>query len=215
MGKEWFQVVWMKPRKRGPELSLDGRGKLTGDLVTKLSSYYGWALKTNKGDVKAIHRAVMATYHHVTSNDEVSNHSLCPTGKDSWCRQNAATAKGEPVPKHRYNLPPHVCKALLPIYERLSDERLPERCQRGKTQNSNESLHSVVWAHSAKERHASLLSVQAAVAEAVLKFNAGNEAASAAILKELKVNPGPSAKKRMAENMQRALKKRHLGDSKQ
>ncbi|KAH7956502.1 hypothetical protein HPB52_010143 [Rhipicephalus sanguineus] len=143
-----------------------------------------------------------------------------------------ATAKGEPVPKHRYNLPPHVCKALLPIYERLSDERLLERCQRGKTQNSNESLHSIVWAHSAKERHASLLSVQAAVAEAVVKFNAGNEAASAAILKELKLNPGPSAKKRMAEkdrrrstasarkrasaeNMQRALKKRHLGDSKQ
>lgn len=187
-----------KQKGTGTE-SLGGRGKLTGDLVAKLTSYYGWALKSNKGDIKAMHRAVMATYHHVTSNDQVSNHSLCPTGQDSWCRQNAAQAKGEPIPKHRHNLPPHVCKALSPIYERLSDEKLLERCQRGKTQNSNESLHSVVWAHSPKERHASLFSVQGAVAEAVLKFNAGNEAASTAILKELKVNPGLLVTKLMAE----------------
>ncbi|KAH9377977.1 hypothetical protein HPB48_015333 [Haemaphysalis longicornis] len=58
-------------------------------------------------------KAVMATYHHIMSNDALHNHSLCPTGLDSWCRQNAALAKGEPMPKHRYNLPPHVCKALL------------------------------------------------------------------------------------------------------
>ncbi|KAH7954465.1 hypothetical protein HPB49_018765 [Dermacentor silvarum] len=60
----------------------------------------------------------------------------------------------------------------------------------------------------------------------------GNEAASSAILKELKINPGLLVTKRMAEkdhrratasaskrvsaeSMQRALKKRHLGDSNQ
>ncbi|KAH8018946.1 hypothetical protein HPB51_014012 [Rhipicephalus microplus] len=72
----------------------------------------------------------------------------------------AATAIGEPIPKHHYNLPPHVCKALLPIYERLSDERLLEPCQRGKAHDGNESLHSVGWVLSAKDRHASLLSIQ-------------------------------------------------------
>ncbi|KAH7940651.1 hypothetical protein HPB49_002750 [Dermacentor silvarum] len=103
---------------------------------------------------------------------------------------------------------------------------------RGVKRRTATSLHSVVWAHSPKERHASLFSVQGAVAETVLKFNAGNEAASSAILKELKVNPGLLVTKRMAEkdhrratasarkrvsaeSMQRALKKRHLGDSKQ
>lgn len=212
--------------------SLSGRGKLTGELVTKLTSYYGWALKSHSGDVGAMHKAVMATYHHVTSNDSVSNHTLCPTGPDSWCRQNAAAAQGEPAPKHRYNLPPHVCQALLPIYERLAEPKLLERCQRGKTQNSNESLHSLIWSLAPKERHASLFSVQAAVAEAVARFNAGNLQASSQILSELSVNSGLHNMKRMAEkdrrrtaqsvckrasaeNVRQALKKRHTGQNKQ
>ncbi|KAH9364471.1 hypothetical protein HPB48_021867 [Haemaphysalis longicornis] len=112
---------------------------------------------------------------------------------------NAAKAKGEPTPKHRYNLPPHVYEALLPVYERLSDEKLLQRCLQGKTQNSNESLHSMIWALAPNEKHASLFTVQAAVAEAVLKFNAGNERASASILKQLDLNPGLASTKRMAE----------------
>ncbi|KAH9364271.1 hypothetical protein HPB48_007002 [Haemaphysalis longicornis] len=56
-----------KQRPAGCE-SLSGRGRLTGDLVNKLTSYYGWAIKSHKGDVPALHNAVMATYHHVTSN---------------------------------------------------------------------------------------------------------------------------------------------------
>ncbi|KAH9367712.1 hypothetical protein HPB48_002551 [Haemaphysalis longicornis] len=175
-----------------------------------------------------MHKAVMATYYHVTSNDAVSNHSLCPTGPDSWCRHNAAKAKGEPAPKHRYNLPPHVCEALLPVYERLADHKLLERCQRGKTQNSNESLHSVIWSLAPKERHASLHSVEAAVAEAVMRFNAGSQLASSKILQELNMTVGALSSTRMAEkdrrrtkdssrrrtsaeNVQRTLKKRHLG----
>lgn len=207
---------------------LGGRGRLTGDLVNKLSSYYGWALKSHTGDIDAMEKAVMASYYHVTSNDVTSNHSLCPEGPDSWCRQNAAKAKGQPVPKHRYNLPTQVSKALLPIYQRLSDKRLLERCQRGKTQNNNESLHSLIWALAPKERHASLFSVEAAVAEAVMKFNAGCRRTSASILKELLMNPGQKCMQRMdekdrrrsaasenkrasAENVQCLFKKRHRG----
>ncbi|KAH7947934.1 hypothetical protein HPB52_017116 [Rhipicephalus sanguineus] len=73
-----------KQKSSGTE-SLGGKGKLTGELITKLSSYYGWALKSHKGDVKAMHKAVMATYYHITSNDVTSNHSLCPEGPESWC----------------------------------------------------------------------------------------------------------------------------------
>ncbi|KAH9374395.1 hypothetical protein HPB48_004019 [Haemaphysalis longicornis] len=179
-----------------------------------------------------MHKAAMATYHHITSSDTLSNHSPCPPGPDSWCRLNAAKAKGEPAPKHRCNLPPHVCKALLPVYECLSDEKLLQRCLQGKTQNSNKSLHSIIWALAPKEKHASLFTVQAAVAEAVLKFNTGNERASAAILKELELNPGlPSTnrgaekdrrrgsasarKHKSADGMQRAFKKRYSSASSQ
>lgn len=220
-----LRTLLSKHRGSGKE-SLGGKGKLTADLISKLTSYYGWALKSHKGNVEATQKAVMATYHHVTSNDKTSNHSFCPTGVDSWCRQNAAAARGDPVPQHRYNLPPHVCKALLPVYERLSDRKLIERCQRGKTQNSNESLHALIWSLAPKQRHASLFTVQAAVAEAVMRFNAGNLRASENILKQLSMNPGSKSAKRLAEkdklrqtqsackrsaaeNVQRALKKRH------
>ncbi|KAH7986869.1 hypothetical protein HPB49_026260 [Dermacentor silvarum] len=73
--------------------SLGGKGQLTADLITRLSSYYGWVLKTHKGDVDAMHKAVMATYHHITSNDSNSNHTFCPTGPNSWCRHNATEAR--------------------------------------------------------------------------------------------------------------------------
>ncbi|KAH9372084.1 hypothetical protein HPB48_017425 [Haemaphysalis longicornis] len=209
---------------------LGGKGRLTGDLVNKLTSHYGWTFKSLEGDVEATHRAVMATYLHVTSRDGVSNHSLCPTDNDSWCRQKAAEAKGQPPPKHRW--PAHVCEALLPVYERLSDRKLLERCQRGKTQNNNQSLHSMISALAPKERHASLFTVVAAVGEAVMKFNAGYARSATGILKELSLTPGRQNSERLAEkdkrrmtasarkhafadNVKQALGKRHRTDKSQ
>ncbi|XP_077513403.1 uncharacterized protein LOC144124534 [Amblyomma americanum] len=37
---------------------LSGKGQLTSHLITKLSNYYGLALKSNAGDVEQMHRAV-------------------------------------------------------------------------------------------------------------------------------------------------------------
>ncbi|KAH7951743.1 hypothetical protein HPB52_012174 [Rhipicephalus sanguineus] len=84
---------------------ISGKGRLTGDLITKLTSYYGWALKSHSGNVDEMHKAVWATYYHVTSTDEKSNHSFCPHGPESWCKHNAAMARNEPIPKSKYNLP--------------------------------------------------------------------------------------------------------------
>ncbi|CAN8029862.1 unnamed protein product [Ixodes persulcatus] len=185
--------------------SLGGKGKLTGELITKLTMYYGWALKGHQGDIDGMQNAVLATYYHVTSTDAQPNHSLCPKGQDSWCKQNKAAAKKQPAPKHRYNLPQYVAEALLPVYMRLSDRKLLERCQRGKTQNSNESLHSIIWSLVSKSRHASLYTVEAAVAEAVMRFNVGKECATEAILRELNVIVGSSSLQRCGEKDRRRL----------
>ncbi|XP_077531040.1 uncharacterized protein LOC144143104 [Haemaphysalis longicornis] len=174
-------------QKANGAASLGGRGRLTADLITKLSNYYGRALKANVGNVDQMHDAVMATYNHVTSTDERPNHGLCPSGPGSWCKHNAAIANVEKPPKHSYNLPEHVSKALLPVYTRLADKELLRRCQRGKTQNANEALHSVIWSLMPKTRHASLIAVEAAVAEAVMRFNAGTLEASSRILRELRL----------------------------
>ncbi|GBN67412.1 Acetylcholine receptor subunit alpha-like [Araneus ventricosus] len=54
----------------------------------------------------------------------------------------------------------------------LSDELL-KCCARCLTQNSNESLHRVIWNKCSKEISASLCRVKIAVAHAVCEFNVG------------------------------------------
>lgn len=141
--------------------NLGGKGRLTGDLITMLSSYYGWALKFHKENVEATHKPVMATYYHNTSNDEVANYSLCPTGPDFWRWQSAAAARGEPTHEYRHNMPLYVRKVFVPIYERFSERELLEWCQRCKAQNNNKSLHSKIWSLAQKQHHASLFSSHA------------------------------------------------------
>lgn len=73
----------VKNHKTEDGRSLGGKGRLTADLIKKLSLYYGRALKSHEGDVDAMQRAVMATYHHIASTDKCPNHSLCPNGEQS------------------------------------------------------------------------------------------------------------------------------------
>lgn len=44
---------------------LGGKGKLTADLITKLTMYYGWALKSHEGDIEKMQKAVMASYYQI------------------------------------------------------------------------------------------------------------------------------------------------------
>lgn len=224
MGTALRNLVQKQKGENGERIS--GKGRLTGDLINKLTSYYGWALKSHSGNVDEMHTAVWATYYHVTSTDEKPNHSFCPHGPYSWCKYNAAIAKNEPPPKSRYNLPYAVSNALRPVYERLSDKKLLQRCQRGKTQNANESLHSIIWSLVPKEKNASLFAVEAAVAEAVMRFNLGSHQSSSHILSELHVQQTCAGSRRASEKdsrrvanadrkrtssaaFQEAIKKRH------
>ncbi|KAH9378592.1 hypothetical protein HPB48_009959 [Haemaphysalis longicornis] len=156
------------------------KGRLTGELITKLSRYYGWALKSHKGNVEETQKAVMATYHHPLPYWP----GFVVPPKCCYCKGRAHAETPLQLATSRVQSFPR------PVYERLSDRKLLERCQRGQTQNNNESLHAVIWALAPKERHASLFTVEAAVAEAVMRFNGGNERTSAGILKKLNLTPG-------------------------
>ncbi|KAH8035355.1 hypothetical protein HPB51_004596 [Rhipicephalus microplus] len=89
---------------------------------------------------------------------------------------------------HHKTFQRHLKNTLAPAATRAAESAMSEcaekRCERGKTQNSNESLHSVIWSLAPKEHHASLFAVEAAVAEAVLRFNTGNLNSATAILAE-------------------------------
>ncbi|XP_075734797.1 uncharacterized protein LOC142775982 [Rhipicephalus microplus] len=187
--------------------ALGGKGRLTKALIDKLTDYYGWALRNNSDDVAAMRRAVMASYHHVTSTDEEPHHDLCPEGADSWCRHKASKITGVPPPKHSYKLPRYVADALLPIYERLSQASLLQRCLGAKTQNASESFHSVLWSLMPKEQHASLIAVETALHDAVLRYNAGFYRATQELASSVGLTPGHLAIQRAAEKDSLRLKK--------
>ncbi|XP_075742739.1 uncharacterized protein LOC142796312 [Rhipicephalus microplus] len=210
------------------EQALGGKGRLTKALIDKLTDYYGWALRNNSNNVAAMQRAVMASYYHVTSTDEDPHHDLCPEGADSWCRHNACKGNGVPPPKHKYNLPGYVAEALLPVYQRLSQASLLQCCLGAKTQNASESFHSVLWSLMPKEQHASLIAVETALHDAVLRYNAGCYRATQELSSSVGLPPGHltiqratekdslrlrKAQKRMNEKQEKRQRKREPKDT--
>lgn len=197
----------VREKKKAQGETLGGRGKLTDQKIRKIASYYGYALRSHAHDVPAMQKAVQATLRHMASTDDGPNHSLCPDGPSSWCKYNRAVANGEEPPAHKDPLPDSVRAALEPIFARLSDEALLERCADGKTQNASECLHSVIWTQASKNQHASLLSVTRAVAEAVSVFNRGRKETNEGIASGLGYTAGNCLLRRSLEKDKKRLKK--------
>lgn len=127
----------MTKKSQGSGAPLGGRGMLTATMIKTLQTYYQTAIKNNAGDIKAMKQAIMATPYHVTSSDDDPDHRSCP--ENSWC-----WFKNPDRPKTRPDLPKQMLEKLLPVYERLSNDKLLERCSRVSTQNANESLNGVI-----------------------------------------------------------------------
>ncbi|CAN8002053.1 unnamed protein product [Ixodes hexagonus] len=204
MGAALRTLVEKKKAQGNP---LGGRGRLTQDRMKKIANYYGYALRGHKHDVPGMKRAVQATLSHMTSTDCAPDHSLCPQGAESWCGYNRALSEGKKPPAHRNSLPNDVRVALEPVFARLSDEALLQRCSDGKTQNASESLHSVIWSLSPKTQHASLLSVRRAVAEAVSRYNQGVMKTNKIVTECLGFAPGQCLARRSHERDQHRLHK--------
>ena len=164
-------------RKSGVTLGGRGYGKLTGEVVKRLTLYYGMAVRRHKGDLQGMRRAVLATLDHCSSTDDAPNHDRCPEGDTSWCFFHKAEAKGEEPGPHRENLATPLCAEVADVvravYTRLSDNDLLKRCLLGATQNANESLHAAIWAKCPKTSFVGLERVIAATSSAISEFNCG------------------------------------------
>lgn len=124
--------------------------------------------------------AVFATLYHCMSTDETPQHFKCPFSEESWCFYNRALAAGEEPPKHdrstmKTTLSPHVVSKIMPVYQRLASDEILGRCTVGKTQNPNESLHSVIWTKCPKEVFVSKKKLEIAVTSGISEFNMGSE----------------------------------------
>ncbi|XP_065830649.1 uncharacterized protein [Oscarella lobularis] len=196
---------------------VSGSGRLTKMAINRLSTYYGYAIKRNLGNVERMKKDILAVlYHsclprnaedtgckqstktpsegHVFQHDTcphsvADQHQYCPEGEDSWCRWQSDQATNE----NRYHqsrcLPHCFFHELLPIFRRLSDEDLLDRCKDGYTQNANESFHSTLWSYVPKSKYRGPLLILAGTRIAAAQFNHGSKV-FVQLLKEMKSPPG-------------------------
>ena len=54
-------------------------------------------------------------------------------------------SESPPSHKDHDTLPPQIGTKLVPIFQRLSNEKVLKRCSRKATQNPNESFHQLIW----------------------------------------------------------------------
>ena len=92
-------------------------------------------------------------------------------------RPRVAGARG-PLKEYRHKtaLTSDVQKVIKPVYEKLTNNDLLERCLRGNTQNNNESLNACVWRFASKHLHSGAKTVELATTIACSIFNDGNYA---------------------------------------
>lgn len=167
------------------EKKLGGKGKLTDAIIDSMQTYYGKTIRNNKGNVKKMRRATLAILYHKLSTDRKPQHKYCLS--NLWCKYKNRR-RSTPF-KHQKPLPAAVGQAILPLFQRLSEETLLEKCVGGYTQNQNEALNNLIWSFCTKAGYAGAKTVESAVGMAICIFNNGYTAIQR-IASRLGVSPG-------------------------
>ncbi|KAG0423235.1 hypothetical protein HPB47_000970 [Ixodes persulcatus] len=113
-------------------------------LLAKLKTSEEEARAARAACEAAEESAIWASYFHSCSTNTAFNYKHCPEGAMSWCKHKQAEAPRGPRPNDAPILAKAQGTALLPIYERLTDEKLLTRCIQGKTQNAAGSVNSEI-----------------------------------------------------------------------
>ena len=194
-----------------------GKGRLRGTSDTgsigRLCRLYRNAIRKNsniraldnegskKEAVEKMRRAILAIlYHSVKLSDNDVRHQYCPD--DDWC----VYKKGGTMKDKDTHLDPVFLPLLLPIFKRLSDPKLLERCLPGCTQNQNESFNALIWKRCPKYLWRGSRVVCTAVDMAVLAFNSGAENGRNRILRLLNLNMGTHAIKSSVKKDNKRIK---------
>ena len=193
-------VKWLSSLKGKDRVTLAGKGhgKLRPEVITKLQRYYTKAIRSNN-TVPGMKKAIMAILDHCRSTENNQHHDNCPTGPDSWCFVQKNAALGLPIGSHADFIKTPLCdlvaENIRPIFEELSEDDLLKRCLLQATQNSNESLHSVIWARCPKHIFVCRPRLNIAVALGCCEYSWGS-VATRQFLRVLNLNIGEETQKR-------------------
>ena len=124
-------------------------------------------------------KAIDALFLHSMSTDEHLMYMKCPEhnplDKTSWCRFKVVAYKNSTPEPHNPVISRELANYIRPIYTRLANQELLERCTLGATQNQNESFNNVIWLRASNTKFLGLPTVELAASTAVLDFNEGKE----------------------------------------
>ncbi len=150
-----------------------GKGRMTFKLINKLQNYYGLAIRSNKGNLQEMEKAVNASLKHCASSAQNPMHDDCPKGEDSWCGWQRDQASGEEKYKDKGGIPEAVFEKVEEVFKDLSKPELLSRCLEGLTQNQNESFNGLLWSICPKEVFVGSATLRLSLGMAVLMFNEG------------------------------------------
>lgn len=134
---------------------------------------------------------IFASVYHSASTDQNPTHAFCPKGSSSWCFYQKALSMKKTPGDHSSNVKTPinaVCfEKILPLYQRLSDDSLLERCRRCLTQNANESLHSIIWNRCSKKNYCGKERVKFADLMGVCEYNVGSHKTLTEVMSQLNI----------------------------
>lgn len=116
---------------------------------------------------KMQHSIQAVLYHSCKLTNNEERHRFCPP--DDSCKFRSER-KMDDKPHH---LDPVFCHLLKPVFDRLSEKQLIERCLPGYSQNQNKSFNSFIWKRAPKHTWRWPNVIRAAVNIAVIQWNVG------------------------------------------
>ena len=158
------------------------------------------AIRRNVGDVVKMKQDINAILRHRLSTDDNPNHTLCPSGPDTWCKYN----KDPTAYRHNNPMPKAVAVYIKPVFHRLSKHDLLERCADGYTQNAAESFNNIVWHFCPKSTFVGAKPLNIAASLAIITYNDGHESLQR-LLPKIGLSYGRHTAKVLKEKDQRRL----------
>ena len=195
-------------KKKGVTLGGRGYGKLTQATITKLTAYYGKAIRAQRGNLKAMTDAVFATPAPLTTTCSM-------TGVLMMWTVGVFTRECRPLVRHPVvtaTMPERHCRLVAPhvkeVYVRLGHPSLLGRCVRGETQNANESLYAKIWAKCPKTGFVGLERWTASTCSAIAEFNSDVELSIRTLCEAMDIVSGNQqpAKKADVQRLKQSLR---------
>ncbi|GFX37549.1 hypothetical protein TNCV_4143111 [Trichonephila clavipes] len=77
-----LKALWRKKLSDGKSIGA-GKGRLTDAIISKLTTFYGNAIRANSHNVNEMRQAVWAVWAHTSSTDDEPETLVLPKGKNS------------------------------------------------------------------------------------------------------------------------------------